>query len=67
MLITRTSMLSGKETTMDIDCTEEQLNAWLGGMYIQDAMPNVPAEQREFLISGTTPEEWSAMFPEEEG
>lgn len=65
MLITRVSMLSGKENTMDIACTEEQLNTWLGGVHIQDAMPNVPAIHREFLLSGITPEEWNAQFPED--
>ncbi len=66
MLITRTSILSGKESTLDVPCDETQFKAWLGGMHIQDAMPNVSAEEREFLISGITPEEWNATFPEDE-
>lgn len=62
MLITKTSLFSGKAHTMEIDVTQEQLDKWQGGMLIQDAMPNVPADQREFLISGTTPEEWNKIF-----
>lgn len=62
MLITRTSILSRKTATRDVPCTPEQYAKWEAGMHIQDAMPNVPAEEREFLISGITPEEWVATF-----
>jgi hypothetical protein len=43
--------------------------AWhqcLQGAYVQDAFPTLSAEEREFLISGTTPEAWAKMFPPEE-
>lgn len=33
----------------------EGLLAWRNGMYIQDAMPDVPAAERELLISSTCP------------
>ena len=62
MLITRTSMISGKTHTLDIACTEEQLARWQAGVKIQDAMPNVSAPLREFVKSGITPSEWLAMF-----
>ena len=62
MQITRTSMISGKTHTLDIACTEEQLARWQAGEKIQDAMPDVPTPLREFLMTGTTPQEWSAMF-----
>ena len=42
-----------------------QFNAWRNGALIQDAMSELTAEQREFLISNTTPSEWNEMFPEE--
>jgi hypothetical protein len=31
---------------------------WRDGVSIQKAMPHVDAEDREFLKSGITPEEW---------
>ena len=62
MLITRTSMISGEVNTLEIDCTLEQIAAWESGVKIQDAMPNVPAPLREFMVTGTTPQEWIAMF-----
>lgn len=36
--------------------------AWRGGMLIQDAFPDLPAEDREFLISGLCPECWNKLF-----
>lgn len=60
--ITRTSPITGVTNTLDVDCTSEQLEDWEAGTLIQDAMPNVPAPLREFLMTGTTPSEWTAMF-----
>lgn len=62
MLITRRSMISGKVNTLDVVCTEEQLARWQAGEKIQDCMPDVSAPLREFLMTGTTPAEWVAMF-----
>lgn len=62
MKITRTSILTGKTVTRDVPVTQEQLDAWMSGVLIQDAMPDVSADEREFLISGITPEEWAEEF-----
>ena len=62
MLITRKSMISGEVNTLEVDCTEEQLERWQSGEKIQDAMPNVPAPLREYLMTSTTPVEWAEMF-----
>tara|TARA_R100000781_G_scaffold37061_2_gene26250 strand:- start:403 stop:597 length:195 start_codon:yes stop_codon:yes gene_type:complete len=64
MKITKTSMFTNKESTMEIDITQEQLDAWHNGMLIQEAMPNISAEEREFIMTGTTPEDWSKMNDE---
>ena len=63
MLITKESALSGKLVTKDIMVTQEQIDAWKAGMLIQDAMPSVSADDREFLMTGVTPEEWNGVFP----
>jgi len=65
MQVTMTSMLSGKRHTCEIPVTEEQFYAWKGGELIQNAMPNLTPDQREFLMSGVTPEEWDAAFGED--
>jgi len=62
MLITRMSMMSGQERTREIPVTEAQLEAWQSGELIQNAMPNLSADDREFLMTGITPEEWDATF-----
>lgn len=62
MLVTRTSPFSGKENTMDLPITQEQMTNWENGMHVQHAFRNLPAEQREFIITGITGDEWSEMF-----
>lgn len=67
MLITRTSMISGIKRTIDIPVTEEQLQSWQNGsMVIQAAMPNLTPDQREFILTGVTADEWDAAFPDED-
>lgn len=63
MLITRTSTLSGITRTLDIPCTQADYNRWaLDGTVIQVAMPYLTADQREFIKTGITAEEWEDLF-----
>lgn len=66
MLITRQSTWSGKVHTLDIPVTHEQIYEWQRGTLIQNAMPNLTADQREFLMTGITAEEWDEMFERNE-
>ena len=66
MVIKKVSQLSGIEHTREIDVTPEQIKVWQGGMWIQTAMPNVSVEDREFIMTGITQEEWDEAFKEEE-
>jgi len=61
MIVTRTSMMSKIERSIDLDVTAEQINAWRSGMLIQEAMPHLNEHEREFIISGITQEEWDSM------
>jgi hypothetical protein len=65
MLITRKSRFSGKTNTMDLPVLEIEYSAWMNGVPAQTAFPNLSADQREFIISGTTPEEWAILFEED--
>ena len=65
MMISRKSPFSGKVNVMDLDITKAQLDSWKKGQKIQDAAPNLSAEEREFIISGITPLEWAKAFPPE--
>lgn len=66
MLITNISQLSGKEHTMELDITEDQLERFYNrrenGEYVQTIFPNLSKEEREFILTGITPTEWTAMF-----
>ena len=62
MKITRVSTLSGKTNSMELNITEEQLIRWKNGEHIQNVVPNMKAEEREFIISGITPKEWKNTF-----
>lgn len=46
--------------------TPEALAAWKNGKCIQDCMPEVSPEGREFIMSGITPEMWERVFGGEE-
>lgn len=62
MKITKKSNLSGTVRTMDINITQEQYDAWQDGELIQNVMPDISRDEREFIISGITPEEWTDAF-----
>jgi len=62
MKITRVSQVSGIERTMDIDVTQEQLDLWEAGEFIQWVMPNLTTAEREFIMTGITSEEWDHIF-----
>ena len=64
MFITKRSMLTGHEHTMDLNVTIQQIKDWEEGTLIQDAMPNLNSIEREFLISGVTEAEWNRFMKE---
>lgn len=65
MIITRTSLVSKRTKSMDLDITAEQLTNWGAGMLVQDAFPNLSEDEREFIMTGVTSEEWNELFGEE--
>ena len=66
MLITKRSSLSGNTNSREINVTQAQLDDWASGTFIQVAMSNLSPNDREFLMTGITPEEWDKHFNEEE-
>jgi hypothetical protein len=65
MKITKTSILSGITRTKEINVNQSQIDKWVAGMLIQNAMPEVSVDDREFIMTGITPEEWDSTFNEE--
>jgi hypothetical protein len=52
---------------MDLPVTELQLDAYERGSLLQEAFPNLDADQREFIKTGITKEEWIEIYgPDEE-
>ena len=70
MNVTRTSILSGKTSTLFIEgLTQDMLDSWENGALIQDALAGIPQELREFVMTGVTPQEWDERIgsePEED-
>lgn len=67
MLVTMRSRLTGKIHNLEIDISPEQWKRWKAGELIQDVCPHLSADDREFLISGSTKEEWDQFFGKKEG
>ena len=66
MQITRKSVITGIQRTMDIPVNPEDFMAWQEGHgNIQDLMPYLTDDHREFILSGIIAEEWEAAFVEE--
>ena len=66
MLVERTSLLTGVKHQREINVTQEQLDDWKAGKdLIQNIMPDLSAEDREYLMTGATPEEWDEEFGDE--
>ena len=60
------SGLTGKVYTMELPLTQREFErgceAMDRGVLIQYAFPTLNADQREFILTGITPEEWDAHF-----
>ena len=68
MNITKISSLTGIEHTLNINVTEDELlrveNRYNSKELIQNIVPNISMEEREFLMTGITNEEWIRVFGE---
>ena len=67
MKITITSMFTGVERTRDLPITEAQIAQWQAGGLIQNVMPELSADEREFVMTGVTAQEWAGEFGDESG
>ena len=62
---TKTCTVCGEYEVWSLD--RQAVEIWQGGEYIQNAFPDMSAEDRELLISGTHPACWNKLFGEDEG
>jgi len=66
MIVRKRNIFTGKVSAVELNVTPEQIARWQGGELIQNAMPQLSTDEREFLISGLLPEEWDELMSEEE-
>ena len=64
MIVSVRNVMSGMVNRMNLDVTVEQIEQWKGGDLIQDVMPHLSRDEREFLITGMTPDEWDLYLEE---
>ena len=63
MKITRTNPFNAAEiNTMDLPVTLDQVDAYMQGVLVQDAFPQLDAAQREFIKTGITDDIWDKVF-----
>jgi len=61
MRIIRRSLVSGETNVMDLPVTQMQLQEWKNGGLIQNVFPDLTPDQREFIQTGITPNEWQQV------
>lgn len=69
MQITKMSPLTGNNNTMMLDVTPNQLAEFSDPRrkrLVQDIFPHLSQDEREFIMTGTTPWDWKQMFGEDE-
>lgn len=66
MEITRTSPVSGKTITKSFQITPEQWAAYQSGVHIQKSLGHLSPDDREFILTGITSDEWNEIFKDED-
>lgn len=70
MILTRNSDLTGETHTREIPADGAKVLDWIQHRderpLIQDAFPALSDDDREFILTGITPNEWDAVMQEPE-
>lgn len=61
--VTGKCLVTDKEYS--VNANAKAIYEWYAGAHIQNAMPEMDVADREFLISGTSPEGWKELFGDE--
>ena len=58
--------VAGTISHMELPCNADKVNRFYAAVpnvpFVQIAFPELSAEEREFIITGITPEMWDTMF-----
>lgn len=66
MQVVRRSPFSGNTNVMDLPITQVQLDRWKAGELVQNVFCHLSADEREFIVTGSTPHEWEDAFDSED-
>lgn len=55
-------MKDQEQRALEVGATDEQIKLWKSGVVIQNTMPNLSNDDREYILTGMSPEEWDALF-----
>ena len=59
MIITKTSLLTGIENSVDVDITEDQFMEFLEGVDLDIVAPDLNVFDKRFILTGITIEEYA--------
>ena len=62
--VTKPCIHCNKTSSLTVDA--DGYRQWVSGALIQDAFPDMDADNRELLISGTHPACWDTMFGDDQ-
>ena len=65
LTIKKTSKLTGIERSRSLPITQEQLDQWASGDLIQNVFPDLSVDDREFIMTGVTADEWDKYMGDE--
>ena len=60
MIVRKNCLICGKDAETEVD--DEKFRKWRAGEHVQNVWPEMPADQREMLMTGTHPICWKKMW-----
>lgn len=67
MKVTRRCPFTKEVNTLEIPgLTQDMIDRWQAGGLIQNVMPNLTADEREFIMTGITSKVWEELFKKDE-
>jgi hypothetical protein len=64
--LSKVSLFTNRLNTMCIEMEIEDFYEWQKGALIQQVLPYLSPSEREFLMTGSTDDEWDEIFKERE-
>jgi|SRR6478609_599295 len=65
MLVYVSHAITGEEVSKELPVTKEEIMRWQSGELIQNVWPDLSSDDREFLMTGMSQEEWDKLTEED--